>query len=66
MSPEKPGEISLIRRIAPGRDDIGKPGDLLRVTGAVTAWPRRASSAVMRAPALPEAPMTAIFMSGLH
>ena len=29
---------------------------------AVTAWPRRASSAVMREPALPDAPMTAIFM----
>ncbi len=30
---------------------------------AVTAWPRRASSAVMREPALPDAPMTAIFMA---
>jgi hypothetical protein len=29
---------------------------------AVTAWPRRASSADMREPALPDAPMTAIFM----
>jgi hypothetical protein len=30
---------------------------------AVTAWPRQASSAVMREPALPDAPMTAIFMN---
>ena len=29
---------------------------------AVTAWPRRASSAVMREPAFPDAPTTAIFM----
>jgi hypothetical protein len=29
---------------------------------AVTLWPRRASSAVMREPARPEAPATAIFM----
>jgi len=29
---------------------------------AVTWWPRRASSAVMREPAWPDAPMTAIFM----
>ena len=29
---------------------------------AVTLWPRRASSAMMREPALPDAPTTAIFM----
>jgi hypothetical protein len=29
---------------------------------AVMLWPRRASSATMRAPTFPDAPMTAIFM----
>jgi hypothetical protein len=39
------------------------PGDFSGLRAmAVTLWPRRASSAVMREPTLPDAPMMAIFM----